>query len=116
MGEGIGSNEARCWIHLGIDAAAAGRIRDRLCSLFVAVRLLMELAHEYSKVDGLHQLILRDEEGEVFTVYFTRTCDATYQPHHAHDEILQVADALTVEFHLGDATGTWRFVRTGTDE
>ncbi len=75
----------------------------------------MELQHEFSRVDAKHQLILMDEEGEVLTVYFTRECEVTYQPHHTHDEIRQVADALTREFHLGDATGTWRFVRKGTD-
>ncbi len=72
----------------------------------------MQLHHEFSNIEGRHQLILVDEEGEVFTVYFTRECEVNYRPHHAHDEILQVADALTLEFHLGDATGTWRFVRT----
>lgn len=77
---------------------------------------MMELRHEFSNVEGRHQLILIDEEGEVFTVYFTRECEVHYQPHHWHDEIEEVAAALVREFHLGTATGSWRFVRTGTDE
>ncbi len=76
----------------------------------------MELRHEFSNIEGRHQLILVDEEGEVFTVYFTRECEVHYTPHHMHDEIEQVHDALIREFHLGvQKTGSWRFVRTGTD-
>lgn len=78
---------------------------------------MMELRHEFSNVDGKHQLILIDEEGEVFTVYFTRECAIPYRPHHMHDEIEQVYASLVREFHLGvQKTGSWRFVRTGTDE